>query len=191
MTQTFITILLIFGSVGIGLFYLNPEWKEFKDLQNKIENINSISLELDELINEQDSLVTLINTISKEDLNRIEKTLPEGPHTAEFLVMLENLSIENKVVLQSINLASFVSKKAETTPSQPTPGSIVLAPKSEQLIKELPVDLVVIGTYQSFKDFLNALERNLRIIDVISLNFTSAGDTDLYTFTVRLKTYYQ
>lgn len=191
MTQTFITILLIFGSIGVGLFYLNPEWQEFKDLQNKTANLNSIGLELDELIQEQDALINLINTISKEDLDRIGKTLPEGPHTAEFLVMLENLSIENNIVLQSINLASFVSKKVETKTAQPTPGSIVLAPKPEQLIKELPVDLVVLGTYQSFKDFLNALERNLRIIDVLSLNFTSGGNTDLYTFTVRLKTYYQ
>lgn len=190
MTRIFITILLVFGTLVAVSFYAGPEWKKFRNVQKEIDGLGRISVELDEITEERDALIELINTISTEELARINVSLPEGASAANFLVFLERISAENGVVLKSVALASFTEEKRETT-GQPTPGGAVLTPPATRTIKEFPITIQVSGTYESFKAFLELLEKNIRLIDVDSLSFSSHGDTKVIDFSIKAKTYYQ
>lgn len=190
MPRLFITIILFFGTFVVGLFYLGPEWQIFLNIQKEISSLSRISSELDEIAEERDTLIDLVNTISAEELARINQSLPQGAHAADFLVFLERLSAEHGIVLKSVDLASFTEEKREIS-GQPTPGGAILTPTSSRTVREFPVTIQVSGTYESFKTFLENLEKNLRLVDIDSFSFTSQGDTKIIDFSIKAKTYYQ
>lgn len=188
MPRLFITIILLLGSVLLGLFYLGPNFTHFRTLQKEVADLRNISAELDELIENRDALLDLINSVSRGDLGRIGEALPQGANSSEFLVTLEALAKRNNLVLRRVDLAS--PQEAQTRGGQPKPGGIS-NPPAPATVKELPISMSVAGSYESFKQFLAELERNLRIADVESLSFTSPALPAQFEFSIRGKTYYQ
>ena len=185
MPKLFITIILISGSLLIGLFYLRPQWQQFGALRQEAENLRNISAELDELIQNRDALTKIVNTVPKTDLGKIDLALPSGPRSAEFLTLLEALAQKNRVALKQVNL----TEPSLEARGQPRPGGTVSMPGANTF-RELPTTLNASGSYESFKSFLKDLERNLRIIDVESISFSGGGNNQL-DFNIRGKTYYQ
>lgn len=185
MARLFITTILILASAVIGVFYLRPQWQQFQTLQEESENLRNIATELDDLIQNRDALIKAINTVSRQDLQKIDQALPQGPRSAEFLVLLETLAKRNNTVLRQVDLIG----SGEAQSGQPRPGGSLTAP-SIGTIKEFPVSINVGGSYDAFKSFLGDLERSLRIIDINSLSF-SASSRDLFEFSLKGKTYYQ
>ena len=105
-------------------------------------------------------------------------------------MFLERLSAEHGIVLKSVDLASF-TEEARNVSGQPVPGGAVLVPASVQAIKEFPVTIHVAGTYESFKKFLESMEKNLRLVDVDSLSFSSQSNVKIIDVSIKAKTYYQ
>lgn len=185
MARLFIIIILIFAAVVIGVFYLRPQWQQFQILQKESENLRNIATELDDLIQNRDALIKIINTVDKQDLQKIDHALPKGQRSAEFLVLLETLANRNNVVLRQVD---FIDA-GEPQSGQPRPGGAIIAP-GIGAIKEFPISMNVSGSYEASKSFLRDLERSLRIIDISSVSF-SASSKDQFEFILKGKTYYQ
>lgn len=185
MARLFIIIILIFAAAVIGVFYLRPQWQQFQTLRKESENLRNIAIELDDLIQNRDALLKAINTVSRQDLQKIDQALPQGPRSAEFLVLLETLANRNNIVLRQVD---FIGA-SEPQSGQPRPGGAITAP-STSTVKEFPISMNVSGSYEAFKSFLRDLERSLRIIDISSISFSSSGK-DQFEFSIRGKTYYQ
>lgn len=186
MPKLFITLILISGAVLVGAFYLRPQWQEFKLLRQETENLRNLSSELDELMQNRDALIQTLNSVSREDLRRIDLALPQGARSAEMLALLEVLAQKNNVLLRQVDL---VEESAAGKGGQPRPGGIS-TPAPSGPYQELPVTLSVLSPYEAFKSFLDDLENNLRIIDVTGLSFTASGRNQ-FDFTIKAKTYYQ
>ena len=177
----------------MGWFYLRPEWKYFQELRSSNERLEQLSAEFDELIKNRDTLVDLINSVSKNDLDRIDKALPKGSQAGEILVMLENLVGKNDLSLQSIGLSAGAEQFSKTAVG-PKLGSVSpLAPQIQpESIKDFPVDLSVAGSYESLKKFLAEIESNLRVTDAASLSFGGMNKPEeKVNFSLRVKMYYQ
>lgn len=182
--------MLLAGTLVVGLFYLGPAWSDFRALRTGNQELSDISEELDNLIQNRDALINSINTISKDDLARLDRALPQGPHASEFLVSLENLAKQYGIVLKRVDLASFVEAKLKAG-GQPRPGGTTLTSPPRGGITAFPATINIIGTYPAFKSFLGALEQNLRIIDIQDISFSTAAKADVFDFTLSAKTYYQ
>lgn len=151
-----------------------------------------MSVELDELIQNRDSLIETINTISKQDLDRINASLPEGPRSSDFLVLLENLSSAHGLILKRLDLASFTQPAAASTQNpQPKPSGIIISAPLGDKTKDFPIHFSVNGSYKAFKEFLVDVEKNLRLIDIQEISFSSTGKGDNIEFVIKAKTYYQ
>lgn len=185
--------MLFLGAAITMLFYLTPEVKRFNILREEIENWNNISAELDSLIQNRNVFIDTINTISREDLSRIDNALPEGAHSSDFLALLENLSVKHGLILRRVDLASFTQPQifSSGTGAQPKPSGIIVSVKEQSSLKEFPLHLTVSGTYDAFKTFLADLEKNTRLIDVQEVSFTAPGKTNISDFNIKAKTYYQ
>lgn len=193
LPRAFITLILLLGAILIGVFYLRPEWKRFQELRVSTERLQQLSSEFDELIKNRDAFVDLINTVSKTDLDNIDKALPKGSQAGEVLVTLENLVGRHGIILQSIGLTAG-REPATKISSSPSIGSasVVSTAVPASAIKEFPVDLNLTGSYDSIKNFLSEIEKNLRITDVTSLSFGSMKDaSEKIGFSLRVKMYYQ
>lgn len=189
MPRLLITIILIFGTVVVGLFYLAPEWQDFRSIRKDAEDLAFINEEFSALIQNRDGLIDLVNSVSKDDLRRIDRALPQGLQAAEFLVTLESLATKHGLAMRRVDIASAA---AQTRPStgQPRPGGAPAALPGGS-INEFPVGIVVSGGYESFKGFLFDLEKNLRLIDVQDVTFTSPEKSSAFEIVIKAKTYYQ
>lgn len=195
MTRILIGVILIFGIVVVGYVYLFPEWQKFQGLKQETKDLQAINQELDVLTQNRDTLIEAINRISKDDLDRIDQSMPQGQQAASLLVYFESLAGKNGLALKSIDLSEKVQSAAAagSGSSQPKPGgAVVPAPQTSlSSIKDFPLTMHLIGTYDSFKGFLRALEKSSRIIDVKTVVFASSGVGGVFNFTVQAKTYYQ
>lgn len=195
MTRSFITILLLVGTSLLSIFYIRPQWAEFSLTRKEVESFSSISTELDEIIEKRDTLLVAVNTISKDNLDQIDKALPQGPRAADFLVTLENIVLRHSMSLKRIDVASLsnVGKESAAKPSValPLPGAIALTPKPKLAVAEFPFSITISGTYESFKNFLRETESLLRITTFTDIAFTSTEKSSIFDFTMRGKIYYQ
>lgn len=190
MPRFFITIVLALGAIIVGFFYLAPQWRNFKSLREDSAALAGISEEFDTLIQNRDALLSLINSVSKDNLDRIESALPSGIHASEFLVTLERLAAKNNLVLRRVDLAASAAE-SQTRGGQPRPGGAPSSIPKTGGISEFPLGLAVSGTYDSLKGFLADLEGNLRIVDVKDITFTSPEKPSAFDITIKAKTYYQ
>lgn len=192
MPKLFLTIILALGFIFTLLFYLIPEWQTFGALRAQMSTAKTLATEMDDLIKNRDTLVDTINTISKEDLERLEKMLPRGQNASQFLVLLEGLVVRHGLSIKRIDLGGAIETRGRTAaPGQPKPGLASAQPKSTKTINEFPLTIGLFGSYGAFKAFLADLEKNIRLTDTESISFTSPSRGDLTDFTIKVKTYYQ
>lgn len=189
MPKFLITIILLFGTTIVGFFYLLPQWRNFQALREDSTALAGISEEFDALIQNRDALLNLINSVSSDNLQRIDQALPVGIRAADFLVSLESMAGKNNVVLRRVDLAS--SAEASPRGGQPRPAGATVSAQKSGVINEFPVGISISGSYESFKGFLSYLEKNLRLIDVRDIAFTPPDKPSAFDIVIKAKTYYQ
>lgn len=191
MGKTILTLILLFGVGILFLLYLQPEWLKMRNLRRENGLLRSLSLELDGLIENRDFLLDSINQISKNDLDRVNEALPQGQQAAPLLAFFESLAGRNGLVLKNIELFEKTEAKTTVTSAQPRPGLVLPTPKPQGPVKEFPITMSLFGTYDSFKNFLGGLEKNLRLIDIQDVSFSATGEEDLFSISLKVKIFYQ
>ena len=214
MSRTILAFIFLIAAFVLGVFYVSPQWTQLSDADRRISDLSAVSQQYDEVIKNRDALLASINSISKDNLDRVDGALPLGAHAADFLVAMESYTIGNAVVLKRIDLVSPSSgDKSENktkTASFATPGSGApvpspatraqpspsagnkAAPKEENAVSELPFSVEVLGSYGALKKFLSALELNIRLIDISEISFNAPTKADdPVSFALKAKTYYQ
>lgn len=190
MPRFFITIILLFGTLVLGFFYLSAEWNTFKTIRKETEGLRNMSAEFDELTQNRDLLVNLVNKVSKDDLQRIERALPQGQKSADVLVFLEAAALRHGLFLQHVDLAGNTESKSENQ-GQPKPGGGVTIASAQGSVREFPIALELVGSYESFKGLLKEIEFTLPLMDTQGISFSAPGRGGATNFTLRAKTYYQ
>jgi len=182
----------------------------FMVLQHKITNIQVAQEDTSVVINEENKIRTLVQQIQDleidyneikqaraDDLAKLKRVVPINPQISELFVMAESLAISRGFQLVSININDKVN--TETVKEE---GEEI----SEQLssLNSLTVNIVIgrgsdeenplaIDPYDAFKYYLDDLERNLRLMDIETVNFSGlAGDGGgSANFSFSIITYYQ
>jgi hypothetical protein len=157
------------------------------------------------------------------DLDRLKEIIPTNPQVAELFVLTDRLAKQYGLQLMDININDGQDKKNTTAPvavsSEDETGAVTpvattastTSAKKALTLKNLTIDFKVTAialqdelgntiatdntktNYQLFKDFLDALERNLRLTDIQTVNFSSLQE-DLTTapqFQFTVQTYYK
>jgi len=80
------------------------------------------------------------------------------------MIQMETMASQNNLILKSINFTENTSSITAQT--------------------------ALAGTYQALKNYLKALENNLRLMDIVNLNFQAPKDGSFYNFNLTIKSYY-
>jgi len=108
--------------------------------------------------------------------------LPEKKDIPALLVQFETLAAANGLILESIDFTEVSSQ-----PRRP-----IEQPKTTQGIETLVVNLKVKGPYAAFKQYLAALENNIRATNVQSINFNlGLTETETFNFDLKVEVYYK
>jgi Tfp pilus assembly protein PilO len=176
MTKNLLAILFILAALGTAIYWTRPLFEEVQTLIAKREELNTTLLRFQELKKVRDELLNKYNSISREDLKRLEELLPRSPEVGLLLVNLENVSRTQGVSLNGLRVEEIIGSSANS--------------KNENSLQSLPVEISVSSSYEVFRSFLSALELSRRIIDIESVSF-AAGDENNYNFAIKGVTYWQ
>jgi len=173
----FIIPILLFIAVGVFAFWvLLPIWGNTQAaLELKKANADNLT-QRKQLTASLEKLISQYGERTA-DFNYFSKAVPMDQDIPGLLVSLESLASENGMVFSGVN---FKPKDLKASG-----------------IKTLAMEIKIKGSYPAFRNYLGAMERSLRLFDVISVSFsgvapgqTGANPNNL-EFNLLVNTYYQ
>jgi len=160
-----IAIILIVATAAIGVFLVWPKYQEGLETQVKIERVTT-------KVQNQKTYF--------EDLEATSEKL-EG-YTKEFKIMADAFPDEPNLPLLYDFFQKFSSQK----------GLMLMdIGVNDRMGGEIGISLGVLGNYDSFKNFLEALERSARFFEIETISFSSPEDFSPFGFNMTLKTQYK
>ncbi|MFC1686568.1 type 4a pilus biogenesis protein PilO [Patescibacteria group bacterium] len=197
--------------VIIGYFvFLQPTWAERGQLKSenetKEQSYDMKQSELNQLEKVKETYVE-----AQTEVEKAAKALPSEKEIPELVAQLEQITKEavalsqEPLVFKSFSVGAAISKseekqaeadkntgESEEEATKATESeSVTYETLDEGGYKSLPVSVNLIGSFNALEYYLENLEKNLRIIDVVSINIGGSQSLGSLNFTVNLKVYFQ
>jgi len=159
--------LALFGAWG----WIFPEY-------NKMSELNVGIKERQDLYDSRSATIKKIQDLNKEyqqksaDIAKISAILPSKKSLAEVLSAIDKLSSQSG--LQLVNA---------TVTGQPSNDS-------NSVYNIMPIQLTLSGNYIALENFLQSAEKNLRLIDIATLNAANVGGSSMLDFSIKGNAYY-
>ena len=171
------SILFLTASVLVFFFLIDPLYGDVKELRNNVSTYNSALNNSSDLQKTRDELVEAYKQINEKDREKLNHLLPSTINNIELILEIEKIANMHGMPVSDIRFDSSVGVKAnstEKTDSKTSAGKVVAEndPASYLPYGVFPISFTIEGKYGVFLDFLEDLEKNLRIVDVKSISFS-------------------
>ena len=171
--------ILIIISLGTFYVFTNPHYQSINKYKDQIGQYdealnNEIKLEQD-----RDALSNQYHNFPQATQDRLVKMLPDNADNIRLIIDIQKIAVANGVNVVS---TAFDSSSAQSSPTDLRGG------QTDYGVFDLEFSLV--GSYKNFLQFLNAMESNLRVTDIQSISFSSGDAKDVYTYDIKIKTYW-
>lgn len=160
--KQFKKILPVINGIIFIIVFLFLVLPEFQNFRGLKKEIKE---QQDVIINKQ-GVLELIDSLDRSKISRLEYLMPDNAQEPELLVQAEQLAAQSNMALSSIDFRINKDK-----------GEVVI---SEELS----------GTYENFKDFLDNLEKNLRLMDILSINISQIDKSSDLKFNLEIRAYF-
>lgn len=172
------SLILIIGSLFVYSSFLIPKYKDIQNLRGERSSLTGLLVEEQEAVDAVGKLIRQYSSVT--DLRDVlSVTLPGGEGTASIVNQFQGIGSSNGMLMNSLSIRPLAI--------QPTGFEEIVRP-----VGALRVSMNLIGNYESLKEYLKAVETNVRIMDVQSIQVENAGfTTGPYEYQVEVDTYYQ
>ncbi len=175
-STTIIIGLLLTLILGIGLVF--PRYQNLNLLQAEIKE-KEIELQSEKGYSSELSDVSEKLKQYQESLTKINSALPAESRLPALFNFLQTAAAQNGLILKKI--APILTNPV---------GEELLREGWDPKIKETSINLVVTGSYPSFKNFLSKIEQTSRIIELESISFSGGlGAEEPVDFNLSIKVY--
>ncbi len=182
-------LLLIGTSIGVFFTFIKPKYDLIKKTKSEV-SVSDAKLTTAETLQEsRDKLIKKYNDINKADLDNLKIMLPDSVDNIRLIIQIN--SIANKNGLSALRSVDYKSNDDKSN------GGAVKLDINNQKYGEIIVTFQTSGQYKNFIAFLADLEKNLRLVDVVSVDFSSGdnskaenGLANFLTYKITLKTYW-
>jgi len=171
---------MLIGSIFVYSSLIRPTYSQIKDLRaEKASRLDFIA--------KNEAYIQQIQKALREyqDSKNITETtsliLPLNQDLASRVNQIAGMSSNNKLILELLSVQQLPIK-----------------PSNQPIIKGIGVlrfNLQLMGSYENFKSFLQALETNITLIDLIDLKISQAAQAKAaennFRYTMVVDTYYQ
>jgi hypothetical protein len=200
--RTIIPIILIIISVTAGFFYVKPLYASVMALRADALSYDTALKNSKDLQKTRDKLITAYKAISPVDKDRLNKFLPNTVNNIQLILEIQQIASKYGLSIKNISFKPPVEDVAtieETKTAKTTTGSSKTAkPKEVALFGTFDLDFKTQADYETFNLFIQDLEQNLRLIDIVAVDFMIpipnktgfVSDANLYDFSVKIKTYW-
>lgn len=165
MKQPFILISgIIAAIIAVVVFFVIPLYEDINLMKAHIGEKKDVVFKLKKLV-EKIERWQIVLAEEKDNIDRIDLSLPQNKDLSNLIVSLENLGSASGISLQSVDVKSASKRRSLRSGDGAQKGF-----NSIDLVLELN------GSYPAFKVFLSKLESNIRIFDVKSISFGAIED---------------
>src|SRR3990167_10730985 len=196
MFKLIVPIILIAVAVGLFVTFTNPLYREVVLLREGAKSYDEALDNSKALENERDKLTQKYNTIDPGNLAKIKKLLPENVDNIRLILEIEKIALPYGMVLRDVRYDTF-RKTTETEGG----GAVIGGDETDQLSRKnygtWSLEFSTQGTYDKFISFIKDLEKNLRIVDISSITFSSNLTPGLnpslresYQYSFKINTYW-
>ncbi|HMO78917.1 MAG TPA: type 4a pilus biogenesis protein PilO [Candidatus Paceibacterota bacterium] len=188
-------ILLIIISAGLFFTFVDSTYEETKSLNAQIE-INKETIELgNRLRDRQVEIENEYKNISSEERERMNKILPDAIDNVRLIVDINNLAkridfsaSDFGIKITNINVVGEQNQNQTANQNNRQQSA-----SNTSEIGTIQLSFTIEAGYESFKTFLEELERSLRIVDVVDFTIGSGRVVDtkqVYNYSITINTYW-
>ena len=179
--KNIISIIVIVISLAAFVLVVKPQYEKNKELVVRSEELNQVLKNARKLQMIRDSLLSKQKELSKSDLARLEKLIPESVDNVKLIIEFQKIAERYGLEIQTATTA-----KNESNEDGGVNQNFDISTRDYGTIT-LNFDLT--GRYDQFLNFLADIEDNLRITDLRTLTI-SGGDSGFYEFSLSIETYW-
>jgi len=187
-------ILIVVSVVGI-LIFINPLYSEISNLKAQASSYNEALDNSKALETERDNLTEKYNAISAENLDKLSKLLPNNVDNIRLIIEIEEIAEPYSMLLRDVQYNT--TPESTTEASQGVNQDLTGSGGGMQDYGSWDLEFSTQGTYTNFLGFVKSLESNLRLVDISSIEFSSApvsgqgqSGSSIYKYLFKIKTYW-
>jgi len=162
-----LAVVLTLGLVIIAWKLISPSYasnsQSLKSLENEITNAQA---KLDSLDKTRNDLSTIESTY-----NIISVAIPEDNDEPNLITELEAIAVKNSLTIPSIS----ISGESEETAAYEDDG----LSSYNQTGTPISINMSVSGTFEQLNEFIGALEKSVKFMNITDLNFAYSEDGGL------------
>lgn len=187
MMRTIVSLICVVAAGSIFMLYTKPAYDGVQAKNTQIVQYDQALEKATELQQLKQTLLSRYNTFNPADIERLQKLLPDHVDNVRLILDLDSLAGKHGMALQNVAVSSSENKTSTTQTASGAVGA------SKQKYDSLTIKFTTQGTYDTFKNFIADIEKDLRIVDLVSLDLSNAsgsGQSTNYTYDITLRTYW-
>jgi len=175
--KNFTPILLVAVAIGLFYIYISPEWQSVQSLRSEQKEYSDAIVKAKELQAVRDELLTRYNAMSSEDLDRLEKIIPQNANTVRLVRDIATVAAGYGAQIEEVSVN-------EEAPIVDEEVGLLAAP-----YRSIALILDVAASYDAFVNLISDLEQSLRLLDISGISFSVDDESAVYSHKVELTTY--
>jgi Tfp pilus assembly protein PilO len=179
--RLFLPIILIAAAIGLFALYTNGTYQHIKTLQVRVGSFNEALDTAQSLKQQRDALLSKRNTFSAENIQKLERILPDNVDNIRFVIDINNIAARHSLSLKNVSLGTLSDSKNQR--------AALSVGASGDPVGSAEIGFSLTATYEDFLIFLQDLEHSLRIVDISKISFKPATGSQ-YDFSMTIKTYW-
>lgn len=168
--------ILLLLALGLYYFFTRPVMEEINALRQEQASFDQALNNAKELQKVRDALRDRYNSISRVNLQRLNRLLPDSIDNVRLIIDIENIARRHGMAPRSVAIKTSDVRPGATADDGRPYNSVELA-------------FSVSGTYEVLKRFLTDLEKSLRLVDIVGVSFSASDDLQ-NNYQITLRTYW-
>jgi Tfp pilus assembly protein PilO len=175
---------MVLASLGGFIAYIMPTYTDAKIINQEKIDYSELLDNANLLVKRRDELIKKYGEINPSDITKLEKMLPANPDNVKLILEIDALAKSQGLSLQNVKINNSTEEDKKTGNNQ-KPG-VRINPD----IGTLTLDFTTTGSYTGYVNFIQKLERDLRIMNLKKVSFIAPEDKNTYQYQTSLETYW-
>ena len=172
-------IVLILLSVGLFYTFSNGQYKDVQEIQAVANEYRNVLGSASDVVQLRDNLMVTYNMFPVEEIDRINKILPDNIDTVELALDLDTMASAHDISIKSV----------QTTMNKGDSRGLIVLPENAGVYEKATISISFVANYENFMRLIADIERSLRIMDIKLISF-QANDSGLYEYKISAETYW-